>query len=48
MELTLGPGVGHFCPFLGLGLPYTPRKTKKGTLFIPRLILGPVALNPKP
>ena len=29
----LGPGVGPFFLFLGLGFPYNPLKTKKGALF---------------
>ena len=38
-QVILGPGVG--IPFLlGLGFPYNPLKTQKGTLFIPRLLLG--------
>ena len=36
----LRPGVGPFFLFLGLGFPYNLLKTKKGTLFIPRLISG--------
>ena len=44
----LGPGAGPSFLFLGLGFPYHPLKTKKGTLFIPRLILGLVSQNPKP
>ena len=42
----LGPGVGPFCVFLGLGFPYNPLQTQKmGTLSIPRLLPG---LDPKP
>ena len=33
-------GSRPFFPFLVLGLPYNPLKTKKGTLFIPRLLPG--------
>ena len=29
--------------FFGLGFPYNPLKTKKGTLFIPRFLPGLVA-----
>ena len=36
----LGPGVGPVS-FLGLGFPSNPLKTRKGALFIPRLLLGP-------
>ena len=36
----LGPGVGPFSLLLGPGFPYNPLKTKKGTLFIPRLLPG--------
>ena len=37
---NLGPGVGTFFLFLGLGFPDSPLKTKQGTLFIPRLLPG--------
>ena len=30
---NLGPGVGAFFIFLGLGFPYNPLQIKKGTLF---------------
>ena len=30
----------HLFPFSGLGFPCFPLKTKKGTLFIPRLLPG--------
>ena len=36
----LGPGVGPFFLLIRLGFPYNPLKTKKGTLFIPRLLPG--------
>ena len=38
--VILGPGVGPFCLFLGLGFPYNPLKPKKGTLGIPRFLPG--------
>ena len=38
--LILGPGVGQFFLFLGLEFPYNPLKSKKGALFIPRLLPG--------
>ena len=47
-DLALHPGFGlqgltrtgssPFVLFLGLGFPYHPVKTKKGTLFVPRLL----------
>ena len=37
---SLGPGVGPYFLLLGLGFPYNPLKTTKGTLFSPRLLLG--------
>ena len=43
----LGPGVGPYFLVLGFGFLYSALKTKKGTLLIPRLLLG-LALSPKP
>ena len=40
MFLYLGPRVGPYSPYFGFGFPYKPLKTKKGTLFLPRLLLG--------
>ena len=50
--LNIGPQVGTFFPFLGLGFPYNSLKTKKGTLLF-LLLLGranpkPSTLNPEP
>ena len=39
-RLKLGPRVGPYSRFLGFRFPYNPLWTKKGTLFIPRLLLG--------
>ena len=33
-------GSRPFFPFLGIGVPLYPLKTKKGTLFVPRLLPG--------
>ena len=38
--LLLGPGAGPHFLSLVFGFPYHPLNTKKGTLFIPRLLLG--------
>ena len=38
--MKLGPGVGPYFLSLELGFPDNPLKTKKGTRFIPRLLLG--------
>ena len=43
--LLLGPGVGPHFLFLGLGFPCILLQTKKGTLFLPRLLRGLVSLR---
>ena len=39
-NISLGPRVGPLFPFLGFRFPYKVLETKKGTLFIPRFLLG--------
>ena len=40
VSLGLGPRVGPYSRFKGSGTLIRPTKTKQGTLFIPRLLLG--------
>ena len=46
-EPNLGPGVGPYFPFLGLGSPYNPLTPKRAPFSIPRLLrsLGMLGCN---